>query len=444
LGQQLVPAGAPLGGQVDESTCEAGASALFASTAGEASEASSVVASDAVPSVVASSAGPAPSEGDEPAASPAAKSTSGNGVHAKAPARPSTTSARPIILTSVAAGSSGGVERAYGFARRRARSRGLDRGERLPGEQVQGLAFDLEPLSTPHRRPRFEYEEAVTHGAPPLSEWLQSGSFLQVSGHRIFHREEGRGPPIVFVHGFPTSSLDWAPVVHRLRDRYRCITFDLLGFGASDKPKRPYSYALQLDVLDAVLRATGVHESVLVSHDYGATMGQLALAGRSSLRVTRAIFLNGGIVPALHRPLLVQRVLASRLGPTVGPLLVHRRTMERSLRKIVVRTDRLDMKEIWTSIAANDGARVVPRLLHYIAERRQMTDVLLAALTTARVPLGFAWGVDDPVSGGHVLAWVRAHLPAAEVLALEGVGHYPQLEAPDEVAAFVARFAAGA
>jgi pimeloyl-ACP methyl ester carboxylesterase len=294
----------------------------------------------------------------------------------------------------------------------------------------------------PHRGRRFEYEEAVTHGATPLSEWLLSGSFLEVSGRRIFYREEGHGPPIVFIHGFPTSSLDWAPVVRLLRDRHRCITFDMLGFGASDKPKMPYSYDLQLEVLDAVLRAAGIHESMVVSHDYGATMGQLALARRSSLKVTRAIFLNGGIVPALHRPLLVQRVLASPLGPVVGPLLVHRRTMERSLRKIVVRAERLDMQEIWTSIAANDGARVVPRLLHYIAERRRMTGLLVGALTTARVPLGFAWGVDDPVSGGHVLEWVRAHLPDAEVLALDGVGHYPQLEAPEDVAAFVARFAA--
>lgn len=281
----------------------------------------------------------------------------------------------------------------------------------------------------------------MTHGATSLSRWLQSGSYLLVSGRRIFYREEGDGPPIIFIHGFPTSSLDWAPVVHLLRDRYRCITFDMLGFGGSDKPKRSYSYALQLEVLDAVLAATGVRESTLVSHDYGATLGQLALAGRSSLEVTRAIFLNGGVVPYLHRPLFVQRAIASPLGQILGPLLVHRRAMERSLRKIVVRTHLLDMQEIWTSIAANDGARVVPRLLHYIAERRQMSDALIAALTTARVPLGFVWGLDDPVSGAHVLEWIRANLPASEVLALDGVGHYPQLEAPDEVAQFVATFA---
>jgi pimeloyl-ACP methyl ester carboxylesterase len=272
-------------------------------------------------------------------------------------------------------------------------------------------------------------------------EWLRSGAFLDVSGSsRIFYREEGQGPPVVFIHGFPTSSLDWAPVVRLLRDRYRCITFDMLGFGASDKPWRAYSYALQLEVLEAVLRATAVHEAFVVSHDYGATLGQLALAGRSSLRVTRAIFLNGGIVPALHRPLFVQRLLASRLGPVVGPLLVGRKAMEKSLRKVVVRAGRLEMEEIWASIAANGGARILPRLLHYIAERRQMSDVLVSSLTTARVPLGFAWGVDDPVSGGHVLEWVRAQLPAAEILALEGVGHYPQLEAAEEVAAFVGRF----
>jgi pimeloyl-ACP methyl ester carboxylesterase len=53
------------------------------------------------------------------------------------------------------------------------------------------------------------------------------------------------------------------------------------------------------------------------------------------------------------------------------------------------------------------------------------------------VPTAFAWGMDDPVSGAHVLEAVRALLNDAPVRELRGVGRYPQLEAPDEVAAFI-------
>lgn len=57
-------------------------------------------------------------------------------------------------------------------------------------------------------------------------------------------------------------------------------------------------------------------------------------------------------------------------------------------------------------------------------------------MTCPAAPLAFAWGRRDPVSGDHVLAWIRSIAPTAPTLALD-VGHYPQLEARDEVNGFV-------
>jgi pimeloyl-ACP methyl ester carboxylesterase len=79
----------------------------------------------------------------------------------------------------------------------------------------------------------------------------------------------------------------------------------------------------------------------------------------------------------------------------------------------------------------------MPRLLHYIAERRGRREALVAAMGASTVPRAFAWGMDDPVSGGHVLEAIRPLLSNAPIRELHGVGHYPQLEAPDEVAAFI-------
>ena len=271
--------------------------------------------------------------------------------------------------------------------------------------------------------------------------WLAGGTHLETPDGRIFCRDEGQGPPLLFVHGFPTSSHDWAPVIARLRDRHRCVSLDLLGFGASDKPVRDYSYPLQHRALRAVVEATRLERAVLVAHDYAVAQDYLAGTPEAPFELQGVVFLNGAVDPAQHRARPLQRLLASRAGALLGPLLIQRGPVLRGLRGLLARPDALPADDAWAAIVDRGGRAVAPRLLHYIAERRPRREALLGALTGARQPIAFVWGLDDPVSGAHVLASIRHLVPRAEVGELPGVGHYPQIEAPGEVAAFIDRMA---
>ena len=277
------------------------------------------------------------------------------------------------------------------------------------------------------------------------ADWVEGGRHVETPDGRVFFRDEGEGPTLVFVHGFPTSSHDWAPVVERLRGRFRCVSLDLLGFGASDKPRRAYDYPLQHRALRAVAGAVGIERATLVVHDYAVTLAPDALAGtpEAPFDLTGVVFLNGAVDPAQHRALAVQRLLASRAGVVLGPLLVRRGAVLRGLRGMLGRPDVLPEDDVWGAIVEGGGRAVLPRLLHYMAERRGRRDALVAALVGARRPIAFVWGLDDPVTGAHVLAVVRRLVPAAAVAELSGVGHYPHLEAPDEVASFIDRMATG-
>ncbi len=279
--------------------------------------------------------------------------------------------------------------------------------------------------------------------------WLREGEHVTARGARIFRSMQGARDAnvVLFLHGFPTSSFDWAEVAPALRADFRCVFFDFLGFGASDKPARvPYRYQEQTDLaVDIGARAAPAPTDrvFVVAHDYGVSVGQELLArareGRLPFALAGALFMNGGLYPALHRPIAVQRALA---GPA-GVLLTHlvaKATVARSLRRIVAVPQAFDdaaVDQHWKAIAFNDGAARSHALLGYIRERRIFGERWERALEQATVPLSFVWGVDDPISGGHVLERVREVLPAAEVCALRGVGHYPQLEAPGRVASVV-------
>ncbi|MEU9037203.1 alpha/beta hydrolase [Streptomyces sp. NPDC048352] len=283
---------------------------------------------------------------------------------------------------------------------------------------------------------------------PPLEQWVRGGTRVPVGGHEVFVRQDGPadGAPVTLLHGFPTSSHDWAPVVPALTAAgLRVTTLDFLGFGESDKPRRHrYSLLDQATLVEEVWRRCGTGRTALVAHDYGVSVGQELLA-RDPSRVTRMAWLNGGLYPDLHRPVVTQRLLHGPLGPLVAPLTTRRR-FGAALRGVLGRElCDADVRQLWAAASRAGGHRRAPRLLRYIDERRRHAGRWTAALEEYPGPVLFVWGPADPVSGAHVLARIRTRMPRARVVELAGppaVGHYPQLEDPSAVAAALGSFLA--
>lgn len=273
--------------------------------------------------------------------------------------------------------------------------------------------------------------------------WVSGGQTVPLGDDRIWYRVDGGGPTLLFAHGYPTSSHDYAPVIEQLAASYRCVSFDFLGFGASAKPRREYSYRLQHEVLAKIVEAAHITKAVLVAHDYAVTIGQDFLAGtpRPPFMLDGVIFLNGGLDPAQHRARPIQRLLANPIGAVLATPLLTRGSVMRALRAVIVRTERIPQDDVWEAMTSDGGLRILPRLLHYIAERRARRDALTQALAPSPVPRALIWGMEDPVSGRHLLEAIRPLVNDAPIRELHGIGHYPQLEAPDEVAAFIAETA---
>ena len=100
---------------------------------------------------------------------------------------------------------------------------------------------------------------------------------LEIKGRRMAYIDEGRGDPIVFQHGNPTSSYLWRNVMRRCEGLGRLIACDLIGMGDSDKlpdsgPDR-YTFAEQREFLFALWEELGIDRAVLVLHDWGSALG---------------------------------------------------------------------------------------------------------------------------------------------------------------------------
>jgi pimeloyl-ACP methyl ester carboxylesterase len=277
-----------------------------------------------------------------------------------------------------------------------------------------------------------------------LDDWKLAGRTFTFEGHRIFYRDEGTGDVLLCLHGFPTSSWDWARLWPELTRRFRVVAPDLLGYGFSDKPARhEYSIMEQATLTERLLESLGITRLHVLAHDVGDSVAQELLArhlereeaGQPGLALRSACLLNGGLFPEAHRPRLIQRLLASPAGPLLVRF-VTQRSFERSFSAIFgerTRPSKQELAEFWEVVAYNGGSRISHRLLRYLEERRRRRERWTGALQRTRVPLRLINGAVDPVSGAHMAARYRELVPQPDIVSLERIGHYPMVEAPQAV-----------
>jgi pimeloyl-ACP methyl ester carboxylesterase len=133
---------------------------------------------------------------------------------------------------------------------------------------------------------------------------------------RVFVYEKGSGPAVFFIHGFPTSCYDWREIIDILSKSYRCVAYDLIGFGLSDKPEG-WSYSLfqQADVAQSLVAELGIGETHVVCHDVGTSLHTELLAreqtGRLPFRVLSSTFLNGSILREMATLTPFQKLLGN-------------------------------------------------------------------------------------------------------------------------------------
>jgi pimeloyl-ACP methyl ester carboxylesterase len=217
------------------------------------------------------------------------------------------------------------------------------------------------------------------------------------------------------------------------------VTCDMIGFGWSAKP-RAYDYSImdQADLHETLARTAGIDAAHVLAHDYGDTVAQELLARHNEggrLQLRSLCLLNGGLFPEAHRPRLVQKLLASPLGPLVSRLSSKRAFASGMTAIFGPRTPPSPqlVDELWTLLEHAHGRRVLHELIGYMAERRRHRERWVGALVKAQIPLRVIDGAVDPISGAHMVARYRELVPNADTVELAGIGHYPQVEDPDGV-----------
>lgn len=260
---------------------------------------------------------------------------------------------------------------------------------------------------------------------------------LSIHGHEIGFRTAGDGPVVVLVHGMAGSSVTWRHVMPALAKRFTVITPDLLGHGASAKPRAEYSVSAHANVLRDLLAALGHQRATLVGQSFGGGV-VMQLAYQFPDRCERLVLVSsGGLgreVNALLRTLSLpgaEHVLALLCSP---PLRDAGSWVTGWLGRAGVRAAPA-LEEIWrswASLAERDARRAFFRTLRAVVDQRGQTVSAVDRLyLTARVPTLIVWGARDSLIPVSHAAAAHETIARSRLEIFEEAGHFPHCEAPE-------------
>jgi pimeloyl-ACP methyl ester carboxylesterase len=279
---------------------------------------------------------------------------------------------------------------------------------------------------------------AWLYDRPPVrpGAWLQKAGldarYETVDGRRLRYVRAGSGPAVVLVHGFGSSVYTWKDVVPGLARGHDVVALDLPGFGGSDQPSDLSFEDLPRAVI-GLMDSLGIERAALVGNSMGG--GTVALVAASHPeRVTALVLVDasGFNRTARDRPAML-RFATSSAGSLLAWLPGERLIVRLALRQVFADRSLVTDERVSEYLAAAKRPGTLASIRSLSESFRARPDLVIDALPRIRAPTLVLWGRDDRwIPLAHADRFVAA-IPGARKVVIEGCGHMPQEEKPDEV-----------
>ncbi|MFD7818127.1 alpha/beta fold hydrolase [Streptomyces sp. NPDC059785] len=290
------------------------------------------------------------------------------------------------------------------------------------------------PRRTPRLRPVADGELRLRHRV--------------VHGYRRAYRLAGQGPPLVLIHGIGDSSATWAGLIPDLARTHTVIAPDLLGHGASDRPRADYSVAAYANGVRDLLATLDIESATLVGHSLGGGVA-MQFAYQFPERTERLILVSAGGVgrevnpvlraitlPGAHLLLSLLRLPGMRLQVELFGHLM--RLLDTDLGQ-----DAAELLNIVDALPDRTSRSAFVRTLRAVVDwRGQAVTMLDRCYLTEGMPTMLLWGDRDGVVPVRHAYGAHEAMPGSRLEIFEGAGHFPFHRDPARFLALVEEFTA--
>jgi pimeloyl-ACP methyl ester carboxylesterase len=271
-------------------------------------------------------------------------------------------------------------------------------------------------------------------GRPPLLRIRD----VPVGRHRVSTLTMGEGPDVLLIHGLGGTRASLFETAAAMSDRYRVHAIDLPGFGSSSKPATGgYNARWFANVILGLMDESGIERAHLVGNSMG---GRIAI--ETALVAPERVGALGLLCPAVAWVKRGLHPVVRLLRPELGmlPHAFSRKLVASQFWSMIYDRDLIDpavgdlMVDEFRRIYHTAGARYafLSSARNIYLEQPFGRNGFYPRLATLERPALFIWGSHDPLVPAAFEHHVRQWLPSAEQLTIDGCGHVPQVERPEE------------
>jgi pimeloyl-ACP methyl ester carboxylesterase len=290
---------------------------------------------------------------------------------------------------------------------------------------------------------------------------IQPG-FVDIGSLRVHHMQGGRGSPVVFIHGLGSSGyMEWRFTLEAAAEGHRVYAPDLPGYGRTEKPRARYTIPYFARFVERYLENRGLRSVVLVGASLGGRIAlEVALEqprlvrklvlvntlglGRPQIRMAQMAY---GLVTIPRVGEAVMRFTRGALG-WASPKMIRRvagryagagSDLERSMDDVYLG----NLREMY---AGDDFHNAYLSTVRSLINPRALfggNHDVTARLNEIKIPLQLIWGADDPLFPVAHAARAHALVAHSRLAVIEGAGHSPQAERPEEFNRVLLKFIDG-
>jgi pimeloyl-ACP methyl ester carboxylesterase len=260
---------------------------------------------------------------------------------------------------------------------------------------------------------------------------------VSIHGHDLAYLMEGTGPALLLIHGIAGSSRTWRDVIPRLTDRFTVIAPDLMGHGQSEKPVGDYSLGAFASGVRDLLEVLGIDRASVVGQSFGGGVA-MQLAYQHPERCERLVLVDsGGLGREVNWMLRFLTLPGSEyVMPVIFPGFVRDwgDSLFRTINDRGIRLGRIaEMWSAYASLAEAENRQAFARTIRSVIDPGGQTVSAMDRLYLASpMPTLIIWGDrDDIIPVSHAYAAHEA-MSGSQLVVIEGVGHFPQIEAPEQ------------
>lgn len=238
-----------------------------------------------------------------------------------------------------------------------------------------------------------------------------------INNTKIYYNILGKGKPIVFLHGWGSSSKVFYNLAKHLSNSYKIILFDLPGFGNSDEPIESIEVSGYLEVVNKLLKELDIDNPIIIAHSLGGR-----IAAKFYNKIDRLVLIGSAGLKTKRSLRLKYKIYTYKLMKCILSLLHMNKTKERLIRKsgsVDYRNASVIMKKTLINVVNEDLRKSYEKI---------------------KVPTLIIWGEDDKETPLWMGKEINSLVENSELVVIKNAGHYVFVDRSNEVKKVIDKF----